>query len=94
MNFVSLFGKKAFVKSTNFLNKNFHLTDIKIYKHFSEDGLFDKRFKILYKLLNTSIVDKKNLTIICCSEANINLIKSNLNSKKIKHLIISNSMIY
>ncbi len=78
------------IKSDNFMNKKLLLKDITISKFDSEDGRFEKRFKILMKLITPSITNRRRQTIICCSEANINLIKAQFNSKKLRYTLITN----
>ena len=78
------------IKSNNFMNKKQLLKDLIINKYDSEDGGFEKRFKILLKLFAPSLIDRKRQTIISCSEANINLIKAQFNSKRIKYALIAN----
>jgi hypothetical protein len=78
------------IKSNNFMSKGQLIKDLTINKYDSEDGNFDKRFKILLKLFTPSLMNRKRQTIISCSEANINLIKSQFNSKRIKYALIAN----
>lgn len=82
------------IKSENFINKKLLLEGVNIKKYDSEDGSFEKRFKILLKLITPSIANRKRQTIICCSDANINLIKAQFNSKRIKYALVANCKTY
>jgi hypothetical protein len=84
----SIPGNLQIIQSQNFLNKEFHLTNIKIVKHFTEDGTFAKKFKLLLKLLKDSFSNKSYQTIICCNDSSLDLIKSQFINKKIEAAII------
>jgi hypothetical protein len=70
------------------MNKEYHLEGVKVVKHDVEDGKFEKKYKRLHKLLMDSFSNKSYQTIICCSEANLDLLNSKFLDEKIDFAII------
>ena len=81
------------IQSQNFLNKQYHLENIKLIKYYLEEGGFEKKFKHLFKLLKESFSNQAYQTIICASDANVALINSQFISKKIDYVRIDDCIL-